>query len=552
MRFLSFIVSLALCCVISVSGLDFSALAADKSIHFYEGFDGSDPFIAGKWGKSTVEKYENQKVLLKTVTNPLPGFENDKGLELTQDGRQFYGIYSKFSEALHFSNEENGKDFVIQYELKLQESISCSGAYLKLPRVSPELDLTVMDNETPYTVMFGVDKCGSDTNKVHFILQFQNPLSGEWEEKHATDVPLPKLDKKTHLYTLLINRDNSYEIFIDKKSAKKGFLLTSMNPSIQPPAMIPDPSDSKPHDWVDDEKMTDPDDKKPEDWDEDQPRKIADPKAIKPVKWDENAPRQIPDPTAVKPDDWDDEEDGEWEAPLIDNPVCENPGCGPWSAPMIANPKFKGKWSARKIPNPAYKGVWYQKNMTNPAFYEVKDPFVVLPDIAGVAIEVHTNNAGIHFDNILVGRSLAAAFSVADATFTPKAIAEAVKDKEKKKKKAQKAIDEKKAKGDWREYLEALLMQAQEFAQDNMYAVIATGVALLVTLVVLILWPDSTPDVPNRTAAPASEPTSESEPAPVKSPRRGKRESKAVEQEDAGEEEVAAPTPTRARRSARN
>ena len=39
----------------------------------------------------------------------------------------------------------------------------------------------------------------------------------------------------------------------------------------------------------------------------------------------------IPDPDAEKPDDWDEEMDGDWEAPLIDNPECKAaPGCGTW------------------------------------------------------------------------------------------------------------------------------------------------------------------------------------------------------------------------------
>jgi len=38
--------------------------------------------------------------------------------------------------------------------------------------------------------MFGPDKCG-DTNKVHFILRHQNPVSKEWEEKHfKSDTPV--------------------------------------------------------------------------------------------------------------------------------------------------------------------------------------------------------------------------------------------------------------------------------------------------------------------------------------------------------------------------
>ena len=64
----------------------------------------------------------------------------------------------------------------------------------------------------------------------------------------------------------------------------------------------------------------------------------------------------IPDPTSEKPVDWDDEMDGDWEAPLLENPACKDaPGCGPWTKPTIDNPAFKGKWRAPMIANPAYK-----------------------------------------------------------------------------------------------------------------------------------------------------------------------------------------------------
>lgn len=71
-----------------------------------------------------------------------------------------------------------------------------------------------------------------------------------------------------------------------------------------PPKKIKDPSQSKPKDWDDKPTIPDPDDQKPEDWDQ---------------------PEHIPDPEATKPEDWEDEMDGEWEAPLINNPeykVC--------------------------------------------------------------------------------------------------------------------------------------------------------------------------------------------------------------------------------------
>jgi calnexin len=56
--------------------------------------------------------------------------------------------------------------------------------------------------QTPFTIMFGPDKCGS-TNKVHFF-RHKNPITGEWEEKHLVNPPAPKITKTTALYTLIV------------------------------------------------------------------------------------------------------------------------------------------------------------------------------------------------------------------------------------------------------------------------------------------------------------------------------------------------------------
>lgn len=60
-------------------------------------------------------------------------------------------------------------------------------------------------DKTPYTIMFGPDKCGEDY-KLHFIFRHNNPKTGEYEEKHAkkpdADLRTYYTDKKTHLYTL--------------------------------------------------------------------------------------------------------------------------------------------------------------------------------------------------------------------------------------------------------------------------------------------------------------------------------------------------------------
>lgn len=79
-------------------------------------------------------------------------------------------------------------------------------------------------NDVPYAVMFGPDKCGA-TNKVHLIIRHKNPKNNKWEEKHLKNAPTVPTDLKTHLYTLILRTDNSFEILIDNESASKGSLL---------------------------------------------------------------------------------------------------------------------------------------------------------------------------------------------------------------------------------------------------------------------------------------------------------------------------------------
>ena len=109
-----------------------------------------------------------------------------------------------------------------------------------------DLELSKLNSDTRYSIMFGPDKCGTD-NKVHFILQHKNPVSNVWEEKHFnTTIPIKGDKRKTHLYTLHIKNNNDFEIYIDMKSASKGNLLTHMKPSINPNEEIDDETDKQP------------------------------------------------------------------------------------------------------------------------------------------------------------------------------------------------------------------------------------------------------------------------------------------------------------------
>merc|ERR1711918_287110 len=92
-------------------------------------------------------------------------------------------------------------------------------------------------------------------------------------------------NKLTHLYTLVVKPDNTYEVFLDKKSKSTGSLHENWK---FPAKTLDDPSDSKPSDWVDEAMINDPDYK------------------------------------------------GEWYAKRIDNPAYK----GVWKAKQIPNEKF--------------------------------------------------------------------------------------------------------------------------------------------------------------------------------------------------------------------
>lgn len=271
-------------------------------------------------------------------------------------------------------------------------------------------------DKTPFTIMFGPDRCGQ-TNKVHFIFRHKNPVSGEWEEKHFANPPLPKITKTTALYTLVVNPDNTFKILINDEEVSSGNLLEDFTPSVNPAAEIDDPNDQKPQDWVDVAQIEDVSASKPEDWDEDAPLMIVDTEAVKPEDWLEDEPLEIADPDAEKPEEWDDEEDGDWVGPTVPNPKCDAvSGCGKWTQPKIKNPDYKGPWVRPMIENPDYKGPWAPRKIANPEFFEDKHPADFTP-IGGVGIELWTMTEDILFDNLYIGHDENEAKKLAKETF---------------------------------------------------------------------------------------------------------------------------------------
>ncbi|KAM7008628.1 calmegin isoform 1-T1 [Tautogolabrus adspersus] len=344
-----------------------------------------------------IAKYDGKWAVEQLKENKVPG---DLGLVLKSRAKH-HAISAMLNKPFVFQDEP----LVVQYEVNFQDGIDCGGAYIKLLSDTDDLNLEQFHDRTSYTIMFGPDKCGEDY-KLHFIFQHKNPLNKDLEEKHAkrADVDLKKFytDKKTHLYTLVLNPDNSYEMLIDQSSVSRGSLLHDVVPPVNPHKEIDDPKDSKPEDWDERAKIPDPEAVKPDDWDEEAPAKIDDPDALKPEGWLDDEPEFVPDPNAEKPEDWDEEMDGEWEAPQIPNPACETaPGCGEWKHPQINNPQYKGKWKAPLVDNLNYQGVWKPRKIDNPDYFEDLQPFRMTP-FKALGLELWSMTSDIYFDNFII------------------------------------------------------------------------------------------------------------------------------------------------------
>lgn len=403
-----------------------SPVVDEKNVYLSEHFDDLNAFKKN-WVKSEAKKQGVDENIAKydgvwEVQQPARRIlKEDYGLVLTTEAK-----HAAISSLLKRPFVFNEKPFIVQYEVTMQEGQNCGGAYLKLlskEKTSSAKDLKQFYDQTPYTIMFGPDKCGND-NKIHFIFRHKNPKNGTIEEKHSkkTSQRLDELfkDKEPHLYTLIINPDNTFVVKVDNKEVNSGSLLTDFTPPVNPPEEIDDPNDKKPEDWDEREKIIDPAASKPDDWDEDAPAEIVDESATKPSGWLEDEPQMLSDPEAKKPEDWDEEMDGEWEAPLIENPACASaPGCGPWSPPKIPNPAYKGIWRPPLIPNPNYRGKWTPKRIRNPDYFKDDQPFK-MTSIYAVGFELWSMSPSLLFDNLIITDDPNIAVEYAEQTFVLK------------------------------------------------------------------------------------------------------------------------------------
>ena len=115
---------------------------------------------------------------------------------------------------------EFDKDLVIQYSVKHEQKLDCGGAYLKLMPGGKKFDASKFGGDTPYAVMFGPDICGSSNKKTHVILHSNVKDDNLLVNKEVST----ETDDLTHLYTLVVKPDNTFEVLIDNKSVREGKL----------------------------------------------------------------------------------------------------------------------------------------------------------------------------------------------------------------------------------------------------------------------------------------------------------------------------------------
>merc|ERR1712061_61566 len=206
-------------------------------------------------------------------------------------------------------------------------------------------DLTTFGDPTPYNIMFGPDKCGYN-KRTHLIFNYNGKNVLE-----KSDLAYKQEGEGTsHLYRLTVRPDTTVRVEIDEEKIYDGSLKEDWE--MLAAKEINDPEDSKPDDWTDEKRIVDED--------------------------------------AKKPDDWDDEEDGDWEAPMKDNPA------------------YKGDWHVKRISNPAYKGVWAAKKIANPEYVD-DDALGQYADFGFLGFDLWQVKGGTIFDNVIVTDDVAEA-----------------------------------------------------------------------------------------------------------------------------------------------
>ena len=131
------------------------------------------------------------------------------GLMTTED-RKYYSISADMNKT--FSNE--GKNLIISYTLKMERDIGEGGAFIK---ILPEgLDQEQFTSDDTYDILFGANIVKRLSARIRLNIRRGDKY---WE---MNDTIICPLDELTHMYTLIIRPDCTYEIRIDGNHSSTG------------------------------------------------------------------------------------------------------------------------------------------------------------------------------------------------------------------------------------------------------------------------------------------------------------------------------------------
>ncbi|XP_055975772.1 calreticulin-3 isoform X1 [Sorex fumeus] len=253
--------------------------------------------------------------------------EKDKGLQTTQNSR-FYAISARFRP---FSNK--GRTLVLQYTVKHEQKMDCGGGYIKV--FPSHLDQKQLNRNSQYYIMFGPDICGFDVTKVHVILHFKNQYHSNKKTIRC------KVDGFTHLYTLVLRPDLSYEVRIDGQVAESGDIEY--------------------------------------DWNLESLKSAAKKTQTEPQRWEQDWDKQFLDAGPSAPSDWNSKLDGDLQAPLLQKP--------PYQDGLKAKGINNDVWLHHKLKNTNY--------LTE---YDLSE----FENIGAIGLELWQVRSGTIFDNFLI------------------------------------------------------------------------------------------------------------------------------------------------------
>ncbi|KAG0421068.1 hypothetical protein HPB47_003030 [Ixodes persulcatus] len=111
-----------------------------------------------------------------------------------------------------------------KYEVQFQRGQDCGGAYVKLlSDMEKNGDQRQFRDKSPYTIMLGPDKCGTD---------------------HKFDEMFK--DKRPHPLTLVLTPDNCFKVLVDQRSEAKSSFIEDFEPHVNPPVEVNYPMDTRP------------------------------------------------------------------------------------------------------------------------------------------------------------------------------------------------------------------------------------------------------------------------------------------------------------------